>query len=68
MHWFFKTILDQLGCLLFGDVLLLIVNLIYNSPTLESGIDVGQRIIIGPGRLDKNNTRRALNKHRAWKI
>ena len=51
MHWFFKTILDQLGCLLFGDVLLLIVNLIYNSPTLESGIDVGQRIIIGPGKF-----------------
>ena len=30
--------------------------------TLESGIDIGQAINIGPGKLDKNN------KRRAWKI
>jgi hypothetical protein len=30
--------------------------------TLESGIDVGQGIIVGPGKLDKNN------KRREWKI
>ena len=36
--------------------------------TLESLIDVGQGISIGPGRFGKKNKRRALNKHRAWKI
>jgi hypothetical protein len=36
--------------------------------TLESGIDVGQGINIGPGKLDKNNKCMALNKYRAWKI
>ena len=37
--------------------------------TLESGIDVlGQGINAGPGKLDKNNKHRALNKRRAWKI
>ena len=38
------------------------------TPTLESGIDVGQGIKVGPGKLDKNNKRRALNKCRAGKI
>ena len=38
------------------------------QPTLESLIDVGQGISIGPGRFGKKNKRRALNKHRAWKI
>ena len=33
--------------------------------TLESGIDVGQGITIGPGKFVKKNKRRALNKHRA---
>ena len=33
--------------------------------TLESGIDVGQGINIGPGKFVKNNKRRVLNKHRA---
>ena len=33
--------------------------------TLESGIDVGQRISVGPGKFDKKNKRRALNKRRA---
>ena len=33
--------------------------------TLESGIDVGQGINIGPGKFVKNNKRRALNKRRA---
>ena len=29
--------------------------------TLESGIDVGQGIKVGPGKLGKKNKRRALN-------
>ena len=33
--------------------------------TLESGIDVGQGITVGPGKFVKNNKRRALNKRRA---
>ena len=36
--------------------------------TLESVIDVGQGISVGPGRVGKKNKRRVLNKHRAWKI
>ena len=36
--------------------------------TLESIIDVGQGISVGPGRFVKKNKRRALNKRRAWKI
>ena len=35
-----------------------------NFTTLESVIDVGQGISVGPGRLGKKNKRRALNKHR----
>ena len=31
--------------------------------TLESGIDVGQGINVGPGKLGKKNKRRALNTH-----
>ena len=38
------------------------------STTLESVIDVGQGISVGPGRFGKKNKRRALNKRRAWKI
>ena len=34
----------------------------YLGITLESGIDVGQGINVGPGKFVK---RRALNKHRA---
>ena len=30
--------------------------------TLESGIDVGQGINVGPGKFVKKNKRRALNK------
>ena len=33
------------------------------NTTLESVIDVGQGISIGPGKFDKNNKRRALNTH-----
>ena len=33
--------------------------------TLESGIDVGQGITVGPGKFVKNDKRRALNKRRA---
>ena len=36
--------------------------------TLESVIDVGQGISVGPGRFGKPKKRRALNKRRAWKI
>ena len=31
--------------------------------TLESVIDVGQRISVGHGKFDKKNKRRALNTH-----
>ena len=40
----------------------------WELPTLESVIDVGQGIRVGPGRFGKKNKRRALNKRRAWKI
>ena len=33
--------------------------------TLESGIDVGQEITVGPGKFVKKNKRRAFNKSRA---
>ena len=33
--------------------------------TLESVIDVGQGITVGPGKFVKKNKRRALNKGRA---
>ena len=33
--------------------------------TLESGIDVGQGITLGPGKFVKKNKHRALNKRRA---
>ena len=33
--------------------------------TLESGIDVGQGINVGPGKFVKKNNHRALNKRRA---
>jgi hypothetical protein len=36
--------------------------------TLESVIDVGQEISVGPGRFGKKNKRRNLNKRSAWKI
>ena len=32
------------------------------SPTLESEIDIGQGINIGPGKFVKKNKRRAFNK------
>ena len=35
------------------------------SITLESVIDVGQGMNVGPGKFIKNNKRRALNKRRA---
>ena len=44
---------------------LLIYHLLH---TLDSGIDVGQGINIGPGTFGKMNKRRALNKHGAKKI
>ena len=34
-----------------------------NTCTLESVIDVGQGISVGPGKFDKKNKRRALNTH-----
>ena len=33
--------------------------------TLESGIDVGQGITVGPGKFVKKNKRRAFDKRRA---
>ena len=33
--------------------------------TLESGVDVGLGITVGPGKLVKKNKHRALNKRRA---
>ena len=39
-----------------------------NKRTLESVIDVGQGIRVGPGRFGKNDKRRAWNKCRAWKF
>ena len=33
-----------------------------SNSTLESGIDVGQKINVRPGKLGKNNKRMALNK------
>ena len=33
--------------------------------TLESGIDVGQEINVGPGKFVKKNKRRAFNRRRA---
>ena len=35
---------------------------IFCPRTLASGIDVGQGINVEPGKLDKNNKHRALNK------
>ena len=35
----------------------------YLFSTLESVIDVGQGISVGPGKFDKKNKRRALNTH-----
>jgi hypothetical protein len=43
-------------------------NLNKDKLTLESVIEVGQGISVGPGRFGKKNKRRALNKRRAWKI
>ena len=39
--------------------------LVIIAGTLESGIDVGQEITVGPGKFVKKNKRRALNKRRA---
>ena len=36
------------------------------TSTLESRIDVGHGITIGPGKFFKKNNRRPLNKRRAW--
>ena len=42
--------------------------IVIKMSTLESGIDVGQEINVGPGKFDKKNNHRALNKGRAWKM
>ena len=39
-----------------------------NMVTLESGIDVGQGINVGPGKFIKKNKRWAGNKRRALKF
>ena len=38
---------------------------LWQLSTLESGIDVGQGINLGPGKIARKNKRRALNKCRA---
>ena len=48
-----------LGYKLFSHPLLFLAFL----ATLESVIDVGQGINVGPGKLGKKNKRRALNTH-----
>ena len=49
------------------ELIINIKKVITSISTLESVIDVGQGISIGPGRFGKKNKRRALNKRRAWK-
>ena len=44
------------------------ISFVIQLVTLESVIDVGQGIRVGPGKFDKKNKRRALNKRRAEKI
>ena len=39
------------------------VMLLTENTTLESGIDIGQGISVGPGKFVKKNKRRALNTH-----
>ena len=39
------------------------LRLSFATYTLESVIDVGQGISVGPGKFDKKNKRRALNTH-----
>ena len=39
-----------------------------NHLTLDFGIDVGQKIIVGPGKFAKKIKRRALNNRMAWKV
>ena len=41
------------------------LSLTKDTTTLESGIDVGQGITVGPGKFFKKNKRRALNERRA---
>jgi hypothetical protein len=36
-----------------------------HTSTLKLGLDVGQGITVGPGKIVKKNKRRALNKRRA---
>ena len=47
------------------EVNFLLILLFSVISTLESGIDVGQGINVGPGKFVKKNKRRAVNKHRA---
>ena len=37
-------------------------------PTLDSGLDVGQKINVGPGKFGNKNKCRALNNFRASKL
>ena len=52
----------------FLGVTFLNLNAKFELSTLESGMDVGQGISVGPGKFIKKNKCRALNKRRAWKI
>ena len=42
-----------------------VINVPKDGLTLESVIDVGQGISVGPGRFGQKNKHRALNKRRA---
>ena len=46
-----------------SDVFWVCLTYLPTYPTLESVIDVGQGISVGPGKFDKKNKRRALNTH-----
>ena len=63
-----RHILATFGIYLTLKVQNLNVPFILSVLNITPGIDVGQGINVEPGKLDKNNKRRALNKRRAWKI
>ena len=58
-----KVIIIILVCC--GTKLILECLLTPQGHALESGINVGQGISVGPGKFVKKNKRRALNKPRA---
>ena len=61
IHGFFCNIFDKDKITLNSKK----IQLSFAFLTLESRIDVGQGINVGPGKFVKKNKRRALNKRRA---